>query len=254
VSVLPRTFSPSRWGEYRRLLEAARESGYETVSLEEWVIDRARDEPGAVFLLRHDVDHHPGSAVRMAAIEAELGVHSTWYFRWRTARSDAIHEVRRRGGHVGLHYETLTRVARARGIDSPAEAESLVDECRVMLREEIELFTNRFGAIRSVCPHGDSRLPQISNGVLLQGEDLASYGIRFDAKRGLLGRPVKFLVTDRSAAKGGWQNGKNPHRAIDEKADPILCVTHPNNWAAGPGLWADRLLRRVRGWSDEPFA
>jgi hypothetical protein len=89
--------------------------------------------------------------------------------------------------------------------------------------------------------------------VLLQGEDLSSYGVRFDAKRGLLGRPVKFLVTDRSAAKGGWQNGKNPRLALDRRVDPILCVTHPNNWAPGPGLWADRLLRRARGWSDEPF-
>ena len=36
------------------------------------------------------------------------------------------------------------------------------------------------GPIRSVCPHGDSRAPQVSNAALLEGEDWASYGIELD--------------------------------------------------------------------------
>jgi hypothetical protein len=268
MMVLARTFSLSRWDEYRRLLAAACESGYQVVSLEEWVLDRDRDAPQPVFLLRHDVDQDPGSAWRMADVERELGIRSTWYFRWRTAHPAVTRELRRRGGHLGLHYETLTRIALDRGLHSPTAIQGLLGECRIVLRDEIALFARRHGPIRSVCPHGDTRLPGVSNGALLQGEDLTGYGVRFDAKRGLLGRPVAFVVTDRSAANGGWQDGKNPHRALEERATPILCVTHPNNWASGPSLWTDRLLRRllsapsaslerrprlVRAGRDEPF-
>ena len=40
--------------------------------------------------------------------------------------------------------------------------------CRVNLRAEIETFKQLFGPIRSICPHGDSRVPGVTNQVLLQ--------------------------------------------------------------------------------------
>jgi hypothetical protein len=101
---LSRTLSRSRWDEYSTLLRIAVEQGYALLSLEAWLADPqlAAHEPRLV--LRHDVDQHPSSALRMAAIEAELGVRSTWYFRWRTARPKVVEAIRSQGHAIGLHY------------------------------------------------------------------------------------------------------------------------------------------------------
>ena len=108
---LSRTFSRGRWSEYRRVLELARRHGYRIVSLEQRVREGRRDGVGPTLILRHDVDQHPRSVLTMAAIETELGVHSSWYFRWRTAHPAVVSALRNDGFDVGLHYETLTRNA-----------------------------------------------------------------------------------------------------------------------------------------------
>src|SRR5262245_37265097 len=81
---LARTFSRARWREYRFVLERALACGYTVLPLEEWVLTGPRDER-PTLILRHDVDQHPRSVRPMLAAERDLGVTSTWYFRWRTS-------------------------------------------------------------------------------------------------------------------------------------------------------------------------
>ena len=111
---LARTLSRPRWDEYRELLSKARRNGYSPISLESW-IDGDHDETAPLLVLRHDVDQDPKSALKMLEIEAEAGIRSTWYFRWRTAHPRVIARVRAEGGDIGLHYETLTRTMLERG-------------------------------------------------------------------------------------------------------------------------------------------
>jgi hypothetical protein len=195
-------------------------------------------------ILRHDVDQHPRSALRMAEIERELGVRSSWYFRWRTAHPAVIGALRESGFEVGLHYETLSRKALERGIENPKD-DLLMAESRSELRAEIAAFNRLFGPIRSVVPHGDSRIPAAHNADLLRGEDCGAYGIEFDANEAIRGRGVAYWLTDRTAAEGHWKDGADPVELLSREVSPILCVTHPNNWASGPGLWLDRLLSAV---------
>src|SRR4029077_6277419 len=95
------------------------------------------------LLLRHDVDQHPASALRMAAIERELGVLSTWYFRWRTANPRVIEAIAAEGHAVGLHYETLTRELLRKGLGA-ADAQALIPHARELLHAELEAFAQRF--------------------------------------------------------------------------------------------------------------
>jgi SAM-dependent methyltransferase len=235
-----RTLSAARWGEYRRVLEHALESGYEVVSLERW-LTVAQPSRRPVLILRHDVDQHPRSVGPMLEIEQELGLTSTWYFRWRTADPRVIGRVRGAGGEIGLHYETLTRRLLAGGSADPATIES----CRDELRGELAAFAQLFGRARSACPHGDTRVPGITNQVLLDGVDLEPLGIEFDGNAALRRRPVDVWLTDRSAPDGGWCDGLDPIALIDRRRSPILCLTHPNNLASGPGLWVDRIMASV---------
>jgi hypothetical protein len=240
---LSRTFSRSRWDEYRRFLESARDHGYRLVPLEEWVRDTSEGaDAERVMIMRHDVDQHPRSALTMAEIESDLGIRSSWYFRWRTAHPAVVTALRERDFEVGLHYETLTRRALEEGSDEQESDEALA-ESRAQLREEIAAFERIFGPIRSAVPHGDSRVPGVRNAELLRGEDCSSYGIEFDGNEAMRGRGIAYWLTDRTAPEGGWKDGTDPEELLAAGASPILCLTHPNNWSSGPALWLDRLLR-----------
>lgn len=194
------------------------------------------------MIMRHDVDQHPRSALTMAEIESDLGIRSSWYFRWRTAHPEVVAALREQGFEVGLHYETLTRRALEEGGGEP-KIEEVLAESRAQLREEIAAFERIFGPIRSVVPHGDSRIPEVHNAELLRGEDCSAYGIEFDGNEAMRGRGIAYWLTDRTTAEGGWKDGTDPEELLAAGASPILCLTHPNNWSSGPALWLDRILR-----------
>ena len=235
-----RTLSRARWPEYERFLRSAQENGYRVVSLEDWVAEGLPTEGQPTLILRHDVDQHPRSALRMAAIEKGLGLKSSWYLRWRTAHPAVVHSLKRDGFQVGLHYETMTRIALERGLDE--DSDELVDAGREELRSELATFERLFGPCRSAVPHGDSRIPNVHNALLLKGENCAEYGLEYDGNEMMRGSELAFWLTDRIAAEGGWMEGLDPHEMFAERTSPILTVTHPNNWASGPGLWFDRML------------
>jgi hypothetical protein len=257
---LSRTLSRARWDEYRRLLLAAQAEGYRIHALEDWVRHES-DERARELILRHDVDQHPRSALVMAEIELDAGVRSTWYFRWRTAHPEVVRRLRAQGFGIGLHYETLSRLALRGGNGG----DSALATARRELRREIVAFQALFGPIRSVCPHGDSRAPGVSNAELMRGCDASEFGIEFDGNEAMRGRGLAFWLTDRSSPQGGWKDGVDPHALLADGVTPLLCLTHPNNWASGPSLWADRLLaaalpapapetgsRLIRTGRDEP--
>jgi hypothetical protein len=238
---LGRTLSLARWREYRRLLVLAQSQGYALVSLESWLANAEAHAGKDVLILRHDVDQCPASAARMAAIESELGICSTWYFRWRTAQPKVIQAIRDGGHEVGLHYETLTRELLRRGLRA-ADAQTLIPEVRPLLRAELAAFAERHGPARSTCPHGDTRMRGVHNGVLLQGEDLSAYGVDWEANAAVGRLPLEVWLTDRSSAEGRWKDGMDPADLLIDRRSPILAVVHPNNWVSGLGLWWDRIL------------
>jgi hypothetical protein len=269
---LSRTLARGRWAEYRELLRIALEQGYAVLSLEEWLQNPAMAQDRPRMLLRHDVDQHPASALRMAGIERELGVRSTWYFRWRTANPHVIEALAAEGHAVGLHYETLTRELLRRGLGAE-DAPTLIPQARELLHAELKAFGERFGGprgehvgqprgerfgqplrpVRSACPHGDTRMPGVHNGVLLLGEEWSRYGLEWDANAAMREHPLDVWLTDRSAAEGHWKEGLDPIDLLVDRRSPILAVVHPNNWVSGLALWWDRALPgALHTGEDEP--
>lgn len=96
---------------YRELLNALAQEGYEFCGYDNWRCGAKR-----VVILRHDVDYSLSRAVPMAALEAELGLSSTYFI---LVRGDFYNVFSRQGacvleslqdmGHsIGLHFdETL---------------------------------------------------------------------------------------------------------------------------------------------------
>jgi hypothetical protein len=232
----------ARWAEYRTLLEVALENGYRIIGVEDWVAAAEEDERTPLLVLRHDVDQQPRSVLSMARVERQLGLRSAWYFRWRTADPGVIAALRDEGCTVGFHYETLSRLALRCRAREPWEISVLTPAARATLREEVRAFSRLHGPIRSVCPHGDSRIPQARNARLMRGLDPAWFGVEFDVNEAMRGRDLALWLTDRSRAEGSWANGAKPHELLAARRSPILGVIHPNNWSSGPSLWLDRLL------------
>lgn len=222
------------------------------LSLEAWLEDPSLGGERPLLLLRHDVDQHPASALRMADIEGELGVTSTWYFRWRTADPKVIGKLRERGHAVGLHYETLTREVLSRSLQADA-ASALIPHARELLRAELKAFAERHGPARSACPHGDTRVPGVHNGVLLIDQDWSSYGLQWDANAAMRRHRLDVWLTDRSTAEGRWKEGLEPIDLLIDRRSPILAVVHPNNWVSGLDLWRDRVVPAgLRTGTDTP--
>lgn len=241
---LSRTLARARWREYRTVLENALEHGYRVLGVEQWLSADA-DPAGPLLILRHDVDQHPRSVLAMASVERDLGIRSAWYFRWRTADRGTIAALRGEGCPVGLHYETLSRIALEHGARDPADIAALVPLARRGLRTEIATFARLHGPIRSVCPHGDSRIGLARNASLIEGVGAADFGVEFDVNAGMRGKGLAHWLTDRTRGEGGWVDGPRPAELFAAGASPILCVVHPNNWSSGPSLWLDRALAAV---------
>lgn len=93
---------------YRRYLEAI-ENRYDPIlRFDEYL--RMKKKPASFALIRHDVDRRPLKALRMARLEAQMGIRSTYYFRAKSTVFDPaiIRAVRRSGHETGYHYETLS--------------------------------------------------------------------------------------------------------------------------------------------------
>ena len=95
------------------------------------------------IILRHDVDRRPNNSLRIAKMEYQLGLKSTYYFRCVPASFDEniIRKISEMNHEIGYHYEVMSK---ARG--DIQKARSIFESDLEKLRSICE--------IRTVCMHG----------------------------------------------------------------------------------------------------
>lgn len=104
--------------DYKKLLKEFVDAGYKFIKFDSYVPDKRR------LLLRHDVDCDVSLAAKMAEIEHELGVSSTYFFMLRSRsynileRSNVkdIISIKRLGHWISLHYDPSLYKDVARGV------------------------------------------------------------------------------------------------------------------------------------------
>ncbi len=66
-------------------------------------------KPEEFCIIRHDVDRKPKNALKMAGLEAEMGIRATYYFRTKahTFKPGIIKGIHALGHEIGYHYECL---------------------------------------------------------------------------------------------------------------------------------------------------
>jgi peptidoglycan/xylan/chitin deacetylase (PgdA/CDA1 family) len=110
----------NRLQAYKEVLIYAKENGYIITSLIDWY-DNYINSDKKILILRHDVDYDAKGALEMFKIEKELGLKSTFYFRWLTADYTIMKAINNAGFEVSLHYETLATYAKNNNITKTDE-------------------------------------------------------------------------------------------------------------------------------------
>lgn len=241
--------------KYSELIQALKKN-YRIMSVSDYLTLPKDDD--FIVVLRHDVDKFPERAVRMALLEKNLKVRSTYYFRWDpklpgpvdVSNSEsgnfpkqAIIETKIYGHEVGYHYENLSE---------------LRDKTKALADFEGKLaHFRKIEPVQTVAMHGAPRIP-VRNADMLVGVDLSKYN--------LLGEPhisKEFedivYVTDSGRM---WSSGAGSVRdtmgkPVDEKIKNtdtlievvkskkyprLLISAHPQRWCEGTGEWTKELV------------
>lgn len=92
--------------KYFDLLKAINRSGIQVYGVSEWCAQK----PTKGILVRHDVDRKPQNSLKIAQIEAETGIYTTYYFRItnNSYHPEIIKKISKLGHEVGYHYEDLS--------------------------------------------------------------------------------------------------------------------------------------------------
>lgn len=124
------------YAAYRSLLSLLRQGSYAFTGYHDY-----QTHPRCV-ILRHDIDNSLPQALRLAEIEAEEGVKSTWFVLLRTdfynpasaASQKILRRIRELGHEIGLHFDEMA-YAGEDGIGSHASsttAELIVHEAGIL--------------------------------------------------------------------------------------------------------------------------
>lgn len=222
---------------YKSLLQAFVDAGFRFQKFEDYLSNPLE---GKVVILRHDVDELADNALKMAKVEHDMGVVSTYFFRIvkQSDKPDVIRKIVSMGHAVGYHYEDLSL------------AEGDFEKARESFEKNLSYF-RQYYPVKVVCMHGSSS-SKYDNRLLWEKYDLSDYG--------LIGEPYLslnfdeiFYMTDTGFA---WDGGKYAIRDVVENKhglnfhsteQVIECIESgkfpEKSMILAHTLWSDNLLQ-----------
>lgn len=224
--------------KYQELILALLDARYTPLTVRDYLEGQHRGQRCVV--LRHDVDRRPGNALAMAALEADLGIAATYYFRHpATFIPEVIARVQTLGHEVGYHYEVF---AKARG--DYTEAIGLFGRELAEFRELCD--------VKTICMHG-SPLSRYDNRDLWKAYDFQTFGIVGEAYLSMAEKGLCYF-TDTGRNWGGKHSvrdampgaGTAPVETTDDLVrwigdggvEGLYLTVHPERWAVSERGWA----------------
>ncbi|MDO9536753.1 MAG: hypothetical protein Q7J68_00350 [Thermoplasmata archaeon] len=160
--------------KYSELVQALKQN-YTIMSVADY-LTLPKDEE-FIAVLRHNVDKFPERAARMARLEKNLGIHSTYYFRWdpkainwsgttngQPGNFPEMHiiECKIYGHEIGYHYENLSELR--------DKEKALAD-----FEDKLEQF-RKITLVQTVAMHG-APTSSVRNADMLAGVNLSKYDL-----------------------------------------------------------------------------
>jgi hypothetical protein len=250
--------------KYKELCETLLSSGYAISNVDNYLNKKNKQNS---LILRHDVDvsslKYP---VRMAELEYDLGIKSTYYFRFvgGVFNPKIIRRIRDLGHEIGYHYEVLSK--------ANGDYEKAVE----LFEKELNEF-RKIIDVKTISMHG-SPLSKYDNRDLWKRYDFKEFGIVGEAYLSISSKDINYFSdTGRS---WNWKNkmrdfmidNNNDKELIgvnttDElinliksgRAKRLYILAHPERWTSNKSEWifsytkdsvfnvGKKVLMRVRG-------
>jgi hypothetical protein len=229
------TAQPFTLAEYRELVERTA-SAYPFADFS--IVGEADLASRRFCLLRHDVDYSPSRSLRLARIEAELGVATTYtvqlnslfYNALERGTRDQLRAIADLGHQIGLHFDAVWH-----GIaDEAALNEGIAWEAATLGRAlgvEVRMFSF----------HNTTPFTMACRA--------SRYGGLWNAYAGVLQEHVSYT----SDSNGFWRF-RSWRQALDEDPERLQVLTHPGWWDEEPATPAERISRIIEERSRKTWS
>lgn len=230
---------------YIKILEAFSSTGYTFYTFEE--VCKMKIKQGKWIIMRHDVDRIPWNAVKMATIEQNMGIKSSYYFRVakEAYNPDVIKKIVEMGHEAGYHYEDMDLLS------------GDIDAAYQSFKKNLDHFRSYY-PVQTICMHG-SPLSKHDNREVWEKYDYRDNGIIGEPYFDLDYKEV-FYITDTGRS---WKNEKSTVRDKVDSGfdieiqstqqlinliknqhlpDKIMINTHPNRWFDDLVPWTRELI------------
>ncbi len=195
------------------------------------------------IVLRHDVDRNINNALKMAELEHEFEIRSTYYFRYpKTFDVTVMKKISCLGHEIGYHYEVLDK------------AKGDIKKAIELFQKELKIF-REFFLVDTVCMHGNP-LTVWDGKDIWKAVDFKDYGLCGEAFLSVKG--ITYL-TDTGRNWNGANNLKdrvsqaNNNNSFKSTVDVIKFLqdtkeniyfnVHPERWGADFAGWLLSFLR-----------
>jgi len=234
---------------YKKLLSELLAEEYEFLTFCDFI--QTQDKNRKKTILRHDVDKKIENALEIAQIENEMGIKSSFYFRYSKAVFDPeiIEKISNLEHEIGYHYENLSVVARGKrqGASGQKEEErrQKIEYRRKNIEEKnnelknhiyeraIEDFKNNLEKFRKLYPvktismHG-SPLSRWDNRKLWEKYDYRDFGIIGEPYFDVDFDEVLYLTDTGRRWDGGRFNVRDKAQGERQEARGKIELKHPN--------------------------
>lgn len=223
---------PSRLGEYGALLTAAADAGYTQTSVRSFYRALCNGAPRSKLLVhRHDIDSDLRTARKMFAVEAQLGVKASYYFRLSTLDYGFMRDIDASGSEASYHFEEVADYAKRHRIRQADEVRQHFAQIKEQFVHNFMQICERLGApLATVSSHGDfaNRRLQLINYELLHDTALRERcGIECETYDQQLLDSFDLYISDRKPPV--YYTPTSPLEAFG-KHDCIYLLTHPVQW------------------------
>lgn len=197
-----------------------------------------------VAIIRHDIDKKPQNALKIAEIENDLGIESTFYFRTipEVFNVEIMKKIHSMGHEIGFHYEVLDK------------AKGDINKAIDIFEKELPLFPFD---IKTICMHGNPLTPWV-NKDMWKAFEFKKYGIIGEAYLSINFSDL-YYFSDTGRSWNGRYSVKDHSDSPDKESEKITnteklkefirkkdgnyyIVTHPQRWDDALIPWTAELF------------
>lgn len=220
-------FRPSQYDGYERILQAAKEAGYEFHTVQSF-----ENATGSrMIILRKDIDTKDLKCMRaLLELDKRYGARSSWYFRWNTMDIELIHEIALAGGEASYHYEEIATYCYKHHIRTKEEMMRFLEDIKDLFIKQYATFKSITGQpCLTIASHGDyvNRKFRYQNKELIDNRVRKACGIVREAYDNEHMSRISYRVADQVEMENFVQKAID---AIARGENVIELLMHPRQW------------------------